>query len=397
MPCNTCDHEGDLGIFEGITLTVVCTTCASAAVTDEGHSVVCFSKARDAFPSISPKRLQRLGSTPRKNPYYKNGAPMRMYSLAELRVTQIEVTQELVTKADVQEKKRHTRLERLVRVHNISPASPIHRALFEHIFGDYVCAKNPKKRLKEIKSRLLAHDVSVRLCPADPVCAMNYLEERGITAFASEDLQKEFEYSLCLTARVLRLEGLSIARYIYPKQLAQLEGGPLKEIPASINRLKKNSPRMLRMSLKALGFDSSEMERMISCSETRVRRCYKYAHDPEAVAKKISEFWLTRKDRAHRRRILQEAMEKKGLEIRDDSVYCHDFIFGLVDVDLDEIVGIQYITRELFDTGGSRFWSEYHHACESAFRQALLENGNDMNQSIAIAIRKYASRKRWFF
>ena len=92
-----------------------------------------------------------------------------------------------------------------------------------------------------------------------------------------------------------------------------------------------------------------------------------------------------------------EAMEKKGLEIRDDSVYCHDFIYGLVDVDLDEIVGIQYITRELFDTGGSRLWSEYHHACESAFRQALLENGNDMNQSIAIAIRKYASRKRWFY
>ena len=308
MPCNTCDHEGDLGIFQGISLTLVCTTCASAAVTDEGHSIVCFSKARDAFPSIPPVRLKRLGSTPRKNPHYTNGAPMRMYSLAELHVTQREVAQELVTKADLQEKKRQGRLERMVSVHNISPASHIHRALFDHIFGDYVCAKHPNKRLKEIKYRLRAHDVSVRLCPEDPVCAMNYLEKRGITAFASDDLQKEFEYSLCLTARVLRLEGLSIARYIYPKQLAQLQKGPLKEIPASINRLKKNSPRMLRMSLRALGFGNTEIESMIKCSDTRVRRCYKYAHDPEAVAKKISEFWLTREDRRHRRRILQEAI-----------------------------------------------------------------------------------------
>ena len=61
-------------------------------------------------------------------------------------------------------------------------------------------------------------------------------------------LQKEFEYSLFLTARVLRLEGLSIARYMYPKQLAQLQNGPLEEIPASINRLKRKAPKMLRMS-----------------------------------------------------------------------------------------------------------------------------------------------------
>lgn len=151
------------------------------------------------------------------------------------------------------------------------------------------------------------------------------------------------------------------------------------------------------MSLRGLGFDSTEIERMIGCSPTRVRRCFKYAHDPETVATKISEFWTTREDRKHRRQILEAAMNKKGLEIRDDSVFCHDFICGLVDVDLDEIVGIQYITRELFDTGGSRFWSEYHHDCESTFRQALLENGNTVDKSIKIALRRCSSRRRWLY
>lgn len=384
-------------MFEGIVLTLVCTSCASTEVTDEGHPIVCFSKARAMFPLVPPKRVHQLRSTPRRNPHYKNGSPMRMYSLAELQILTQTVEQELVIKAALIKKKRQTRLERMVRLHKISPVAPIHRALFGHIFGDYLWATNPKKTLKQLKYRMSAHDVSVRLCAIDPVCAMNYLENRGITVFDVGDLRQGFEYSLFLCSRVFRLEGFNIARYICPAQLAELEEGPLAQIPASVYRLRKNAPRMLRMSLRALGFDGAEIERMIGCSPIRVRRCFKYAHDPETVAKKMSEFWMTREDRKHRRQILESAMNKKGLEIRDDSVYCHDFIYGLVDVDLDEIVGIQYITRELFDSGGSRFWSEYHHDCEAAFRQALLENGNTVDQSIKIALKECYSRRRWLF
>ena len=55
MPCNTCNHDSDLGIFEGIALTLFCIACASSVVTDEGHYIVCSSKARAAFPVIPPK------------------------------------------------------------------------------------------------------------------------------------------------------------------------------------------------------------------------------------------------------------------------------------------------------------------------------------------------------
>ena len=378
-------------------LTLVCTACASAEVTDEGHPIVCFSKARAMFPLVPPKRVQQLGSTPRRNPHYKNGSPMRMYALAELQILTQTVEQELAAKAALMEKKRQTRLSRMVRVHKISPVAPIHGALFEHIFGDYLWATNPKKTLKQLKYRFSAHDISVRLCVADPVCAMHYLENRGITAFAVEDLRQGFEYSLFLCSRVFRLEGLSIARYICPAQLVEMKDGPLSEIPASVDRLKKNAPRMLRLSLRGLGFASAEIDCMMKCPamKTRVWRCFKYAHDTETVAKKMAEFWLRRNDRNHRRQILQCAMDKKGLDIRDDSVYCHDYMYGLIDVDLDEIVGIQYITRDLFDSGGSRFWREYHHECESAFRQALLENGNTMDKSIRMALRRCSSRRRY--
>eukprot|EP00904_Undaria_pinnatifida_P009372 jgi/Undpi1/5565/HiC_scaffold_2.g00842.m1 len=146
------------------------------------------------------------------------------------------------------------------------------------------------------------------------------------------------------------------------------------------------------MSLRGLSFDGDEIERTIGCSPIRVRRCFKYANDPETVAKTISEFWMTREDRRHRRQILESAMDKKELDVRDDSVFCHDFIYGLVAVDLDEIVGIQYITGELFDSGGLRFWRGYHHECESAFRQALLENGHTVDQSTKIALKSCTSR-----
>ena len=79
MPCHTCSNE-NLGIFEGIALTLVCTSCASAEVTDEGHPIVCLSKTRTLFPLVLPKRVHQLRSTPGRNPHYKNGSPMRMYS-----------------------------------------------------------------------------------------------------------------------------------------------------------------------------------------------------------------------------------------------------------------------------------------------------------------------------
>ncbi len=398
--CTSCDQSKNLGIYEGIRLTLVCTSCASSALTDEGDPIVCFSKVRDLFPTIPPKRVKELMSTPRRNPHYRNAAPMRMYSVAELMALQHTVDRECEVKALELNKKRQVRLERLTRVHGISPAAPLHRALFSHIFGDYLWAANPKQKLKQVKYRFRAHDISVRLCPLDPVAAMNYCENRGITAFVYDQLRLDFEYSLFVSSRVFRLEGLAISRYLCPSQLAKLKDGPLSEIPASVERLKKNAPRMLRMALQGQGsWSNAEVDRMMKfpAMRTRVRRCYEYAHDPESVAAKMAEFWKTKDDRTHRRQILEEAMHAKGLRIRDDSVYCHDYICGRTDADLEELVGIQYITRELFDTGGPRFWSEYHRACELAYRQALLENGNTMDQSIKVALRKCASARRKFY
>lgn len=396
--CTSCDQTNNLGIFEGIQLTLVCTACAAAALSDDGDPIVCFAKARELY-SIPPKRVKELMSTPRRNPHYRNAAPMRMYSVAELRVLQAAVDQENKNKAIEVEKKRQVRLERLTSTHKISPAAPLHRALFSHIFGDYLWAANPKQKLKQVKYRFRAHDISVRLCPKDPVAAMNYCENCGITTFAYDQLRRDFEYSLFVSSRVFRLEGLSISRYLCPSELANLKDGPLSEIPASVERLKKNAPRMLRMALQGLpSCSSAEVDRMMKfpAMRTRVRRCVEYAHDPETVAAKMAEFWRTKDDRTLRRRSLQDAMHAKGLCIRDDSVYCHDYICGLIDVDLEELVGIQYITRELFDTGGPRLWSDKHHACESAYRQALLENGNTMDQSIKVALRQCAFSRRKF-
>lgn len=97
MPCASCDRSA-LGIFEGIPLTLVCTACASVAVTDEGHAIECLSKAKDLFPSIPPKRVKLLNSSPRRNPHYRNAAPMRMYSFAELQIVQHSVAQDLAEK-----------------------------------------------------------------------------------------------------------------------------------------------------------------------------------------------------------------------------------------------------------------------------------------------------------
>lgn len=144
-------------------------------MSDAGEPIVCFSSARTLFPGIPPKRVKASESTPRRNPHYKNAAPMRMYSVAELRIVQEILDQESRIKTAHIEQKRQLRLERMVRVYNISPAAPIHRSLFFPIFGDYLHAPNPKKKLGELKYRYGVHDLSVRLCALDPVVAMNFL------------------------------------------------------------------------------------------------------------------------------------------------------------------------------------------------------------------------------
>lgn len=408
MPCSTCDRSDDVlpdNLFEGIRLTLVCALCAATAVNDEGHAILCLSKARDKFPALSPKKFVALGYSLRRNPHYRNAAPMRMYSLAELRVADARAKLESTIQLREIKAKRDARLHRMVRAHNITPvSSAVHQALFEHIFGDYLTLTGgvgpPKRRLKTLKYRFAAHDASLHLCPRDPVRAMNFLETRGVachpTAVATQ-LKADFEYSAFLTSRVFRLEGLSISRFLCPADLSGLKNGPLAEVPASVERLGKNARRMLRMTLAGSGFAKDEINAMMTCAAmaTRIKRCVKYAHDPDVVAAKMADFWRNRGDRKHRRQVLQDAMHEKGLAIREDSVYCHDYVHGLVDVDLEEIVGIQYITRELFDVGGPRTWRDYHHSCESAFRQALLENGNSMDKSITFAIKRI-TRGRWF-
>lgn len=215
-----------------------------------------------------------------------------MYSLAELIVLWRRVEHGLQLSTALLKKKRQERLERMVRLHGVTPASAqMHQSLFRHIFGDYIWANRPTKKLHELKYRFSAQLVSVQMCPVDPVCAMNYIENRQITRPQWErDFDKtvaDFERSLFLTARVFRLEGLSIARYICPAQLSQLKNGTLNGIPASVERLKKNAPRMLRMALRRLKFDKCEVERMISCPamKTRIRRCMEYAHDPNCFSK----------------------------------------------------------------------------------------------------------------
>ncbi|CAN0214438.1 unnamed protein product [Pylaiella littoralis] len=389
MPCGVCNRSA-LGVYEGIRLTLVCPACCSQGVDEEGETLLCYSRARASFPGIPPKRMKQLGFTPRRNSHYRNAAPMRLYAVAELEILAEKVDAGIAIRAEALVDQRRARLERMVRSNDISPASPIHHALFEHIFGDYLWHKKPTRKLKELKFRFGAQAISVQLCPADPVCAMNFLENRNIVVYDDDQrLRAEFEYSIFLSSRVFRLEGLLIARYICPAQLNAMKDGPLAEIPRCIDRLRKNVPRMLRMYLQGLGCGKADVDEMLKSDavKTRVRRCVEYAHDPEAVAEKMVDFWRTRNDQVHRRHVLRQAMAKKGLHIRLDSVYCHDFINGQIDVDLDEIVGIQYITRELFEEGGPRLWRRAHHACESAFRKSLYERGNGVETSIVVALR----------
>ncbi|CAM9882477.1 unnamed protein product [Pylaiella littoralis] len=297
-------------MYEGIRLTLACPPCCLERSSEEGSSIVCFLKNRALFPRTPPKRMKRLGSTPRRNPHYRSAAPMRLYAMAELEIIAGSADHDQSVRAQTLVDRRQARLERMVRVHKICPVSPIHRALFEHIFGDYLGHKKPRRKLNELKFRFRAQAITIQLCPADPVCAMNFLENRKIVDYSDAQLLADFEYSLFLSSRVFRLEGLSISRYICPAQVIGMKNGPLAEIPRCLDRLRKNAPRMPRMCLQSLGFDKVGVDETMNnvAMKTRIKRCIKHAHDPETVATKMVDFWRTRNDQVHRHHVLKKAM-----------------------------------------------------------------------------------------
>lgn len=217
----------------------------------------------------------------------------------------------------------------MVSTHKISPASFIHTNLFHHIFGDYMAVSTkprPEKKMKDLKYRFKAHNASVRICPLDPVCAMNFLENRNAVDVVNVDvrqLKQDFQYSLYLSDRVFRLEGVSIARFISPTQLRDMKHGPLAEIPASIDRLRKTALRMLRTALRCLGVEKEVIDKMMvnAAMKNRVRRYVDFIHDPTEVAKKMVSFWSTKNDSEHRRQTLKKAMEDRVLQIRRNAVF----------------------------------------------------------------------------
>lgn len=72
-----------------------------------------------------------------------------------------------------------------------------------------------------------------------------------------------------------------------------------------------------------------------------------------------------------RRMNLIQELKKYGLVLREDSCFCHEYIYNKTSASIDEVVAITRITSFLFENGGHRIWSLNRTRLETHMKEGM--------------------------
>ena len=286
-----------------------------------------------------------------------------------------------------------TRICRLKTKYDMDPDS-IPSELKLIVFQDYI--KN--ERLRPIT---LLRDIRVRMKIARLAmsCATDDLGELSLYNFIDQyNLDNETEVKRRVSSlrdvsrRALEpIASLFVTFIQDPKWLKDSVGGFFGSLVQRDEIIKQNKIRFqkdhLVQHLSEKGVSMEEARAMLESPVHyhQVQRYLTYDLNPMYTARRISEFHAMEASfakmsdadaRMKRYTLLKEAFDKaadENLEIRSDSTLCYKYLNGEINMDLFEIVGLMWITKQLFGISHVA-WSVYKEACNNHFRSLLIEN-----------------------
>jgi hypothetical protein len=162
--------------------------------------------------------------------------------------------------------------------------------------------------------------------------------------------------------------------------------------------------------MQAYPFIKKIIEEIESLQETQLKSCLKnhaylfhrkefaqrifryrfYYMCPEQTAKKMIEYHGMTQD--ERKKKLEAELKKYALLIRTDSQYCLNYIQGDIDVDIEEIGAIMFMTSIQFRRGGPAVYNHYSDNVEQAFVISLYNDRNTIPYSIKYALKEIPKR-----
>lgn len=394
--CELCKAQSEPTRFDGVLLTIVCSRCAGNHPNNEGKSLVCASRAVTEF-GTTKSDLDHLHSKSVRNPHYRSAAPMKMFSRAEVKVKADQREHLMRLKLSKLEESKRLRIDRLRLCHKITSEN-VSESLKETVFGDYLEKFRPKTTLERVKKMHSLVDLAESICQSDPAAALRFCENRDIDPHKTspQEVANTFYYNADLLSRVVENEFVNISRFLSKSDITGVSTlGTLGRIPKLLLDYESKSMDRLEHALRSRGIDDPKKILALKCLRDRVSTYKRYGSDADETADKIKHFLEGKLDSKSRKNQLSLAMSEMDMEIRSDSVYCRQYIDGHIDVDLDEIVGIQALTRHLFDNGGYQAYSDLSDDINDEFRKLFFYEGKKMRESVELAKKRVRIVKKY--
>lgn len=233
------------------------------------------------------------------------------------------------------ERRRRTReiMELGIKLKKIDPV------LLSYLVGDYLRRpKYPSTSLEEIQQRFKVLERVKRIRRVDkgahPGAVFDFcIQYPEGTAADFVDLKERAQ-------RVFRLEGDNIMRRLTKSERDSLQDTPLKDVVEQFNNRDKKAKISYHLEKWVT---PSEAARIISYGPCQLRIA---REDGELeVAQKLLKFWTEKNDDKARRQRLIETAREKGMPILNIGQPLKMYVYGHIDCDPEEIVGVEQISN----------------------------------------------------
>ncbi len=365
MTCVKCDCN--LTSFSDIKCTFICSNCATQ---------LC-PKSQASSLGLKDKDLKRIFYKTVQNPHFKYAPPMRLYIKDEVEylhgIVQVERNKanELKNKnLELILKERETRLQ----------ATYVPAELINECFGDYLLKKSNRTSKSHVVQHLKSMDKALHVIdnvgtnsPMDKVVILNLATK--MESSSERDIIKYLRTKKKLFDKVIQVEGIRVYSFFEEDDHPDV----FEAIPSlknEIERFRSNIKIILKKKIieSKLGepyYVLKVCEHIIQDNE------FSNIHD---LFLKIQYFYNDYIKKQNRCQILKEELQDWDLDFRSDSQLCEAFVESKIDMDVEEVAAIMFITKKQFQIS-PMCYACCHSTLESGLRRIHEEQNCTWKQA----------------
>jgi len=386
--CVLCGKPVEDCTIHEIKLTICCKECCENESVRDGSKKCSTIRAMSEF-GCRERDLERLHGVHVRDPYFRRISRVQFYLLAEVRhLGQVarSLKKQRAKLKDVRNEdeflieRQKLEIEHNVIIHEIRPI------LCSFVLGDYLLSSKSKTLLHDVKQCYSVKDRACELmdsCKAHPLSAMTFcIDHPNGTPETYLELKENMR-------KVFSIEGNRIMKKLSSADKDRLKRTVLEDVLIWSQISPKRMILFKKLKEKVGVLTAGKIIHYQACKQ-RIER----GGEETQVAEKLLTFWKSRNNIEQRRLELNNALKAHSVKLlKTKTTLYYNYINGLIDVDLDEIVGALDIESRLKSICQSN-WEKYFPFCQAEFHRCFIANQLSLDESVDIAMKKTQKRIR---